>query len=115
MGEIVNLRGSGMVDSSAAVDACEGDLVAGLTLCMIVETHQPKADVYLDEGRPWIAKSRAWWCRHTFSNPGRHRRVMALLRRLGLIETRDGSVDGKRTTHVRVTDKGIAACPELPG
>ncbi len=54
-------------------------------------------------GRRWIANSTAQWCEQTGLTHDQYRRAIALLRKLGFVETEQHMFFGKNVTHVRTT------------
>ena len=56
----------------------------------------------------WIAKSAEVWCKETGCTYDQYRRAIALLRKLGLVQTEQHLFGGKNITHVGLTEKGAA-------
>jgi hypothetical protein len=87
-------------------EAAGGDAHAGILLYRIIFWMQ-KAKV-VHHGVKWIAKSAETWCEETARTFDQYRRAIALLRKLGLVQTEQHLFGGRNITHVRLTEKGAA-------
>jgi hypothetical protein len=83
-----------------AIADANGDLAAGILLYR-VRYWQPRAVVKFGSGGAWIAKTRLDWCDETSLTLKQYKRALALLLRLGKVESSIHKFGGRTMTHLR--------------
>jgi hypothetical protein len=88
-----------------AIADANGDLAAGILLYR-VRYWQPRAVVKFGPGDAWIAKTRSDWCDETSLTLKQYKRALALLLRLGKVQSSIHKFGSRTMTHLRT--RGLA-------
>jgi len=89
-----------------------GDHVLASVLCHLFHWHQTDPGVYW-QGKPWIVKSRAQFCKETAITLDQYKRVIPKLIRQGWIVSERHQRYDKVRAYIRLAEKGKSTCAAL--